>query len=301
MSELWAVHLSNSRLNGTMWPAQFYDENSLRTAWNESSPGQGATFSTMFHHLERLFKNWQEESLQDEGMYPCKPANYFSLIKHERLEEFIDSLGQPGNIELLLKTINLVPLSALLLYALRQSIPPELVWFTPGHQAQGMFVDTNRATFSKCHSELQRLCPTIKASDGGDRFAFAARDALSYKEIFVKQTIVPSSEDRLKSKLESIGRMHENECCFAFPINVQATEPRGEDDVSASARNLVNADLVPMFTCKLSESNEDRARLPLFLAQYDEMWKEVMTSWKQPDVRAAARQNSGRANRFKVI
>ena len=172
---------------------------------------------------------------------------------------------------------------------------------SPGHQAQGMFVDANRETFSQLHSELQRLCPTIKASDAGDRFAFAARDALSYKEIFVKQTIVPSSEDRLKAKLESIGRMLQNECCFAFPIKVEAIESRGEDDVSASARDLLRANLVPMFTCDLSESNEDRARLPLFLAQYDKMWKEVMHLWKQRDVRAAARQNSGRANRFKFI
>ena len=294
MSELWAVHLSNKAVDGTMWPPQFYDEKSLRTAWDKFSPGQGATFGTMFHHLERLFKNWRESSLQEEGRYPCKPANYFSLIKHERLEEFIDYIGQPGLDELLQKTINLVPLSALLLYAVRRNIPPELVWFTPGVQSQGMFVDTNHETFTKFHSELYRLCP-IKASDGGDRFAFAA------KEIFVKQTIVPSSEAYLKSNLESAGRMLQNECCFAFPIDVQAKEPRGEDDVSASARNLVNANLVPMFTCKLSESNEDRARLPLFLATYDEMWKQVMTSWKQPDLRGAARQNSRRANRFKVI
>ena len=232
-----------------MWPRQFYDEESLRTAWEDSSTEQDAKFETMLHHLERLFENWQEESRQKEHKEPCKPANYFSLIKHERLEEFINYIEQPfQHLELINRIIHLVPLSALLLHAVRLGIPPELVWFTPAHQSQGETHDTNTKTFTKFHSELFRLCPTVKASDGGDRFAFAARDALSHKEIFVKQTIVPSSDDQLEETLLSCGKMLNNKCCFAFPIDVQTIAPRGEDDVGALVGNLVDRNLVPLLS-----------------------------------------------------
>jgi hypothetical protein len=303
------VHLSPHAVDGKMWPAQFHDESSLRDAWEEFSTEQDPKFNTMLHHLGRLFKEWQECSVQEEeeGRFPCKPANYFSLIKHERLEEFIDYIQQPVlHLELFNRIIHLVPLSALLLHAVRLGIPPELVWFTPALQAQGETQDTNTKTFTKWHSELFRLCPTVKASDGGDRFVFAARDALSHKEIFVKQTIVPSSEEHLENNLQLMGNMLNNECCFAFPIDVQNITPRGEDDVGAWVRKLVDANLVPLMSFLDWKPKEDRVALPVFLENileiYDEMWKKEMPAWNQgPSCgRGAARQNSSRASRFKI-
>ena len=156
-------------------------------------------------------------------------------------------------------------------------------------------------------------CKSIRL---GDRFAHAARDALSHKEILTNRKIFPSSGEGDDARLlASLSGILKTECCFAFPINIDY--PIHSDDmknvlVKERIEELLAESLVPSFPFG---AKKDLPVLRLFLQEYDKLWAEKMGEWKASDPNPpqkdfmqsrhrplAARQKSSShcTNRFKI-